>query len=127
MEASMKLNRTLSILSIVIVFALVLFFFHKSNTHILIVESHDSSRQNLPFLFTYFDKDFNISQDTFLVVRQTPYKTVINGSKYLIILKDTSGINPAIHAKLDNREIIFHNTTVIFTPGDNGVRIKNIL
>ena len=121
-----KISFTISILFIVLSIGLSSCFHNQ--TRILKVESQDSTRSNLPFLLAYFDEDDKTSQDSFMVVRHTPFNMTITGTKYFIIIKDTSSINPALHASLgEYRQMFFHNSTVVITEGKAGIIMRNLL
>ena len=97
----------------------------QNQNHMLRIESQDSTRSNIPFLLAFFDEDGKTYQDT-LLVRRTPFEMVVPGEKCLVIIKDTSLTNPALHAVLGNRQIFFHNSTVIFRNGKDGIQLQNI-
>ena len=99
---------------------------NQNQSHMLRVESPDSTHSSLPFLVAFFDEEGKTYVDTFLVVRHTPFDMVVPGTRCLVIIKDTSSINPALHASLDTIQVFFHNSTVVFRNSKDGIQIQHL-
>jgi hypothetical protein len=111
---------------VLIAFLIALSSVSPKMTHHLTVESHDPTRPALQFYLTYLNEDERASQDTFTVVRKTPFEMNVIGANYLVIVTDSSLMNPALRVSFDERTYLIHNSKVIYWEGRSGLNSKNL-